>query len=90
MFEVRGYINSVSYAVRVADNGEVTATGRARTLLDLVNGESVALSPTGPFVVADTGTPEGILAALHVHTQVTSVTGDPPQIMPASDPSVVY
>jgi len=90
MFEVRGYINSVSYAVRVADNGEVTATGRARTLLDLVNGESVALSPTGPFVIADTATPEGILGVLHVRTQVTSVTGDPPQIMPPSDPSVVY
>lgn len=87
MFTVEGYIQAagrpVSYAVEVGhpDNdvaGYRIAAGStpALALLRSTDGTEVEVHATGDTIVADAGTPEGVLAILYARTEVTGVEGD--------------
>lgn len=102
MFQVEGYINQVSYAVRVGVDpdvdpgrmeraGIVLGTGRAIDVLRQNIGRQILLTPTGPSVLGSIMDPAGVLAVLLTQTEVTDVTGDDvPELIPAAQPGIVY
>lgn len=102
MFQVEGYVNGVSYAVRFGANPELDAertervggvigSGRALDVLRQFEGIPVLVTPTGPSILGSLSDPAGVLAVLTTQTEVTSVTGDDiPELTPAGDPGVVY
>ena len=102
MFQVKGYIDGVSYAVRYGDEsgetpprmeraGKVLGSGRAIDVLRQNVGVPVLVTPTGPTVIGSLATPAGVLAVLTARTEVTAVTGDDvPELVPAGEPGVVY
>ncbi len=95
MYIVTGYVDDVAYTVTVdpdpdepvpdnaVEHGRAYGTARIMALLRQVErrGESVAATPVGPGPYRP-GTPEGILAALYVYTQVVAVEGDAPEVYP--------
>lgn len=101
MFDVEGYVDQVSYVVRVGGDpaarsgrmeraGIALGTGRVIDVLRRNVGRRVLVTPTGPEVIGSTATPEGVLAMLTAYTEVTSVTGDAPQLIPPAEDGVVY
>ena len=101
MFEVEGYVDQVSYRVRVDGDPEESSdrleragvalgTGRVIDVLRRHEGRPVLVTPVGPTVVGKLTDPAGVLAILTAHTEVTAVTGDAPQLMEAGEPGVVY
>ncbi len=94
-YTVTGYVDDIAYTVTVdptpdepapdnaVEHGRAYGTARVMALLQQVEqrGEDVAATPVGPGPYRP-GTPEGILAALYVHTQVVDVDGDAPQVYP--------
>jgi hypothetical protein len=84
-FTVEGYIDMVSYAVRVgAGQSHLPAykiavgSPAALDLLRECDGRPVLVTPTGPTVPGDCATPAGVLAILTTQTQVTRVEPDGP------------
>lgn len=83
MFTVQGYIDQVSYAVEVGQDddslgGYKISAGSPSALgvLRAYDGDQVAVHAVGEDITADAGTPEGVLAILTAHTEVTDVAGD--------------
>jgi hypothetical protein len=98
VFTVDGYINGVSYhAVVGAQAGQpepavgcVAGDPGVLALLQEQEGEPWAATPTGPFGVLDLTDPASVLGALTDHTDVTSLTGDYPDLVGQPVAGVVY
>jgi hypothetical protein len=96
MFEVRGFVGDVPYALRAdADHSGpdgVVIASAPRIALDRLRareGESVLATVTGPSVLVSVNDVGGVLAGLCAFTQVTDVLGDAPQLAP-SEEGVIY
>src|SRR4051812_38582361 len=95
-FTVQGYIDGVSYAVEVGGEtvpreGIAGGSPSALGVLRDHEGTDVLVSPVGPSITADLSTPEGVLAVLTAHTEVTSVDGDDvPNLLGVSREDVDY
>lgn len=82
MITVQGYIDGVSYAVTLNQGGEEGAVGvasgspSALAVLDLAQGQTIEVTPVGPFLPGGAGTVESALATLSARTEVTSVETD--------------
>jgi hypothetical protein len=99
VFTVDGYINGVSYHAVVGDDtsnrlgptvGCVAGDPGVLSLLQEQEGEPWAATPTGPFGVLDLADPASVLGALSDHTDVTSLTGDYPDLAGQPVAGVVY
>lgn len=92
MFDVYGYCDDVAYHVVVdrAAKTRVLGSARVRDMLSSRVGDSVAVTPTGPFFTLNLDDESSVLAALVAWTTVTSASGDLPQIVPPEVAGAVY
>lgn len=98
---IEGYVDGVSYILTAddatAEDAAITgiinsgAAPRAVAAMEAQTGETVAVTPTGPYVAAALDTIEGVVAAALGATEVTSISGDVPDWYGAEeDPTVDY
>lgn len=99
MFTVEGYAGGVSYRAVISSGaaasmpdvaGCAAGTPNVIAFLTGMQGQPWSATPTGPHGILDLDDPESVLGALYAHTQVTSVTGDAPDLTGPVLPDVVY
>lgn len=95
MYVVEGFLNGVHYTLQVEELGRTTRITGSRNItayLESHLGADYRATPTGPFGRFDQTDPASVLGALLGWTQVTRVTGDPPDILGGqrNQPGVVY
>jgi hypothetical protein len=97
MFTVRGYTpGGIAYELTVQDKpaqgSRLTFTGTPRAVALLLAGEGHPwqATPTGPSGTLDLADPESVLGALTDWTQVTSVDGEAPEVIPPAQPGTCY
>jgi hypothetical protein len=92
MFLVNGRSDDVAYRVQVdatADEPVIGST-RIQDMLASGEGETVAVTVTGPFLTLDLSDEASVLGALMAWTTVTDVTGNPPEVIPPDVAGAVY
>ncbi|MGW0486180.1 hypothetical protein [Nonomuraea sp. NPDC003214] len=92
MFEVSGYIGEVAYQL-VHDTQAprpIAGSPRVLALLEMNAGEELSATPTGPTLPLDVGDGASVLCALYALTNVTSVSGDVPDLFGPQRSDVVY
>lgn len=101
-----GIASGVAYSVNVDETQPATRTaekarrsGRlgiasgSRHVINLLQdhqGETIAVTPTGPEIEVDPDDAKAILAFLYHYTTVTEVSGDAPELVPPTIPGAVY
>ena len=99
VFTAQGYVDGVSYAVRVgvrpdavpAATGIVDGSMSAIAVLRGFEGDPISLTPTGPVIVGSLTDRAGVLAVLLARTQVTKVEGDDvPDLYGPFGPGLIY
>jgi hypothetical protein len=60
------------------------------TLLQSEVGTSVAVPPVGPVYTFDLADPKSVIAGLLDITNVDSISGAVPEVVPPAEPGVVY
>jgi hypothetical protein len=98
VYTVEGFLpDGGPYAVAVGtgqgnDLGDIAIAGDdpAVALLLAHEGETFAVTPTGPISTLSLADHTSVLAALHAFTTVTAVKGDPPDVFGPIRPGVVH
>lgn len=78
MFTVTGTLTDGTDYTLTWDDGDISGDGAAYAEVVGLLGQSVGLTPTGPFVTVDEADPQSVLAALAQVGTITDVTGNPP------------
>lgn len=80
MFTVTGTLNDgTDYTLTWREGGDFTGSGAAYAEVVGLLGQSVGLTPTGPFVTVTEDDGTSILAALATVGTISAVAGDPPK-----------
>jgi hypothetical protein len=93
MFEVMGRYNDLAYMVQVDVRDEDQPVAGSVTVEELLHdrqGETVAVTPTGPFLRLDLTDEASVLGALMAWTQVSGTAGAAPEVLPPEVSGAVY
>lgn len=96
MFTVTGMYKGKPYGVAIGNELTGKSWGLAAGTLDVLallasrEGSTLRVTPTGPLVKVDKMDAASLLGALHVLTEVVSVEGSAPPVIPLAQEGFVY